>query len=87
MRHLTDEQELANAKLPATVVDGRVDGFGATGGEHHLSGSRSDEGGHLLACLFDRDTGDASVGVHAARIGVVVAQERDHRVERAWTQR
>ena len=31
VRHLTDEQELANAKLPATVVDGRVDRDGRVG--------------------------------------------------------
>ena len=43
--------------------------------------------GDLLACVFERDARRASFGVQAAGIAGVLAQEREHRVERGRAQR
>ena len=56
-------------------------------GEHHLARPGPEERRDLLARRLDGDTGDATVGVHPAGIGVMLAQVGEHRLERRGPQR
>ena len=62
--------------------DRGVHRFGAGGGEHDLARPRAEARRHLLACVLDRDTRGLGLGVQASRVGVVLAQVGEHRLER-----
>ena len=64
-----------------------VDRLGAARGEHDLARARAEQRRDLLARVLDRDARGAPFGVQAAGVGVVVAQEREHRLERRRAQR
>ena len=75
----------------ATAGDGAphrgVDRLGARRREHDLARSGAEQRGDLLAALLDRDPGDLALGVHPSRVGVVVAEIGEHRLERRRAQR
>ncbi len=61
--------------------------FGAGGGEHDLARACAEACRHLLASLLDRDARRVPLGVQPTRVGVVVAQVGEHRLERDRAER
>jgi len=48
---------------PRATLDGEVDGFGATGGEHDLARVGAHDAGDGLACLVEGEAGAPTLGV------------------------
>ena len=64
-----------------STLQGQVIGFGGTGGPDDLARVGTDQGGHLLAALFNGGFGFPTPGVAAGcRIAKVVAQPGNHGV-------
>jgi seryl-tRNA synthetase len=61
-----------------------IDGFGAAAGEDDFARVGTEEGGHLGACLLDGAADPATSGVAGGGVGVVLAQERQHRLQHCW---
>ena len=62
--------------------NGGIDGFSPRRREDDLTRSRTEERRHLLASALECNPRRASFDVQPAGIGVVLAQERKHRLER-----
>ena len=64
-----------------------IDGFGAAAGEGDLRREGIEKGCHLGPRLLDGTAHSAPAGVARGGIGVVLAQERQHRLQHCWIDR
>ena len=64
-----------------------IDGFGAATGEGDLSRAGVEQGCHLGPRLLNGAAHPAPPGIAGRGIGVVLAQERQHRVQHCWIDR
>ena len=82
-----DDVAGARATACERTPDRGVHRLGARRREHDLARPGAEERRDLLARVFERDARHPPFGVQAAGIGVVLAQEREHRLERGGAQR
>ena len=64
-----------------------VDGFGAAAGEGDLARLGTEQRRHLRPRLLDGTAHPAPAGIAGGGIGVVLAQERQHRLQHCWIDR
>ena len=80
-------QRTTTARKPIHRMKRGVDAFRATTGEHDLAGIGTDQRRHLLPRAIDRRPRTLGLAVRARRIGMTIAQPRQHSVHHFGQQR
>ena len=79
-RRNDDVAAARNAALECDALEGQVVALGAAAREDDLLGIAADEGGKMLAGVFDRFVSRAAEGVTARWIAILLGEEREHRL-------